>query len=275
MSDSIQREIDSANQEFWNELCGSPFASANGIVGNSLESLQKFDQLFYEYYPYLHRHIPVEIMKGKNVLEVGLGYGTVGLKIAQAGAHYTALDIAEKPVKMMKHRLQLYGLQGVVLQGSMLECPLSNESQDIVVSIGCFHHTGNMQKCVDETYRVLKPGGRAYIMVYNRFSYRQWIQWPRKTFFSLLSHVGVNWGDRSIGDDQRKAYDCDSLGRAAPETVLSSQAELRKLFRKFSKVKMTKENCDDYIYTRFFQRRHFRPILGRLLGLDIYISVLK
>ena len=39
-------------------------------------------------------------MRGKKVLEVGLGYGSVAQRIAENGAVYTGLDIAEGPVEM-------------------------------------------------------------------------------------------------------------------------------------------------------------------------------
>lgn len=65
------------------------------------------------------------------------------------------------------------------------------DSLDYLVSIGCFHHTGDVQRCIDETYRVLKPGGRACIMVYNRFSCWQWVKWPATTFKALLHDAGL------------------------------------------------------------------------------------
>ena len=54
------------------------------------------------------------------------------------------------------------GTPGQGRAGHMLECPLPDGSVDCVVSIGCFHHTGNLQRCIDETWRVLRPGGRAF-----------------------------------------------------------------------------------------------------------------
>lgn len=273
MKRSVQEEIDASNQEFWNELCGSTFAQVYGIKDHSLSSLEKFDYFYYRYYPYLHRHVPIEIMKGKKVLEVGLGYGTVGLKIARAGANYTGLDIAAGPVKMMQHRLKLYHLDGQAIQGSMLNCPLPDESQDFVVSIGCFHHTGNVQRCIDEAYRVLKPGGEAFIMVYNQFSYKQWKRWPKKTFRAWLDHFSKE--DSSV--DQRAAYDLNLSGKEAPETVFLSIYELKKMFAKYAKVRFCKENCDDPggVYRYFLRRRPLLPLLGRAMGLDIYIRAKK
>jgi ubiquinone/menaquinone biosynthesis C-methylase UbiE len=45
-----------------------------------------------------------------------------------------------------------------------------NDSFDIIYSWGVLHHTPDMQKAIDEIYRVLKPEGKVIIMMYNRYS---------------------------------------------------------------------------------------------------------
>ncbi|MBX7066618.1 MAG: class I SAM-dependent methyltransferase [Parachlamydiales bacterium] len=266
----MQKDIDQKNKEFWNELCGSTLAKSLGIVDHSLKSIEKFDDAYLSFYPYLMKRVLIDRLKGKKVLEVGLGFGTLGLKIALCGANYLGLDIAEKPVAMMNHRLGLYKLPGKAIQGSILDCPLENESIDAVVSIGCFHHTGNVARAVQETYRILRPGGEAFIMVYNKFSYRQWARWPKKTFKALFE------GNQSIGKDQRAAYDSDSKGEAAPETQFLSIGELKHIFFNFSFSKFTKENCDViWPLHKLMTRKSLLPVLGKTLGLDIYIHAQK
>lgn len=271
-----QAEVNRRNAEFWDELCGSTFAQTLGIKDHSLESLKKFDDAYFEYYPYLLKHVPVETMKDKRVMEVGLGYGTLGMKIAQSCGDYIGLDIAPGPVSMMNHRLELYGLPGKAIQGSILECPLEDNSLDCVVSIGCYHHTGNIAQCINETYRVLKPGGWAYLMLYNQFSYRQWNRWPRETFKALMCDLKLSKDMSDINDDQRLAYDANTTGKGAPETVFTSIAQIKKMFDQFSLVKCTKENCDEF-FTPLgrLPRRAMLPILGKFLGLDIYIAAQK
>ena len=178
--------IDAANAAFWDELCGSAFARALGITDQSLASLERFDRAYLEFYPYLLARVGLADLAGKSVLEVGLGYGTLSQQIAEVAADYTGLDVAAGPVNMVDQRMHMHALPGRAVQGSILDAPFDAEQFDAVVSIGCFHHTGDVQQCIDETYRVLKPGGRARIMVYNRFSYRQWWRWPRQTLASLL-----------------------------------------------------------------------------------------
>ena len=86
------------NASFWNELCGTSFAKALGVIDDLPGSLKRFDDWYFAFYPYLLIHIPFEDMQAKDVLEVGLGYGTVSQRIAEVGARYHGLDIAAGPV---------------------------------------------------------------------------------------------------------------------------------------------------------------------------------
>jgi SAM-dependent methyltransferase len=175
---------------------------------------------------------------------------------------------------MVNHRLRMQELPGRAIQGSILAAPLKSESQDAVVSIGCFHHTGDVQRCIDETYRVLRPGGQARIMVYNRFSYRQWLKWPKETLSAAVSERKVVPGG---SPDQRRAYDVNSVGEAAPETVFVSPRELAKMFQRYSHFACHKENCDELPFGahRVLPRQRLLPILGRCAGLDLYIEARK
>jgi len=263
---------DQANAEFWNELCGSGLARSLGITDGSASSLARFDQAYVEFYPYLLRHVRLEELRDRRVLEIGLGYGTLGQRIAEVGARYVGLDIADTPVWMMRHRLRLFGLPGSCLRGSALSLPLPPGSMDCVISIGCLHHTGDVQRGLDEVYRVLKPGGTAVLMVYNQFSYRQWTRWPMATARALSREMGLSSGRLPATEAQRRAYDRGTDGRAAPETVFTSIRRLRRMLGRFSRVTLRKENSDNFLR---LPRRVWLPSLGRCLGLDIYIRAEK
>ena len=120
-----QSEISKKNSGFWDELCGSSLAKTLGVVDSSLASLKRFDDWYFDFYPYLFSHIPFGQLLGKDVLEIGLGYGTVSQRLAESGVNYTGLDIAAGPVAMVNHRLKQNNLPGVALQGSVLDSMFS------------------------------------------------------------------------------------------------------------------------------------------------------
>ena len=269
---STQQELDRKNSAFWNELCGTNAAKMLGITDSSKESLAKFDSWYFDFYPYLLPIVDLKRMKGKKVLEIGLGYGTLGQEIAKAGTDYTGMDIAQNPVDHMNYRLRLHGLPGRAIQGSALAMPFPDQTFDFLVSIGCMHHTGDVKKCFDETYRVLKPGGIAVLMVYNKFSYRRWRVSPLGTFLEWFRSIrGRPQTDSIDSAKQRAHYDAHTDGEAAPETALLSVCQLKQMLHAFASVSCTKRNADDGLIPRAW----LLPTLGRLLGLDIYIEARK
>jgi SAM-dependent methyltransferase len=282
------RDVDKANAEFWDELCGTTMARELGIRDHSPESLRRFDEAYFAFYPYLLKHARLDELAGRRVLEVGLGYGSLGQRIAAAGARYIGLDLARGPLAMMRHRLQGGGRPGTVIRGSILECPLPSESVDIVVSIGCFHHTGNVQRAIDETWRVLRPGGTAILMVYNRYSYLQWGRWPVATLRAFLHERGLSRSAGEVTESQRAAYDLDSSGRSAAETVFLSRRQLTTMLARFSSVSFRKENSQDHFALKVplpFRLKIYAGIViprswalssvGRWWGLDLYIRATK
>ncbi len=267
-----QDEIDERNRRFWNELCGTQLAQSLGITTQDATAIDTFDQAYLDMYPYLLDCVPTADFKGKKVLEVGLGFGTLSQQIALHANQYRGLDIAQGPVDMSNVRMERLGRPAErfrAVQASMLECPFDNEEFDVVVSIGCFHHTGNLQRCIDETWRVLKPGGRAFIMVYNKFSYRNWMRWPVTSLRAAFQ--GATAG-RSRAE--RASYDANTKGEAAPETVFSSVADLQRMFSQYASFHANKRNCG--VPVRFATIRSAAlPLVGPLFGLDIYVTATK
>jgi SAM-dependent methyltransferase len=272
--DVSQIQLDKENSNFWNELCGTVAAQRLGITDSSKESLAKFDSWYLDFYPYLLPIAKPERMKGKKVLEIGLGYGTLGEQLAKAGADYTGMDIAQNPVDHMNYRLRMHGLPGRANQGSALAMPFPDDNFDFVVSIGCMHHTGDVAKCFEETYRVLKPGGIAVLMIYNKYSYMRWRRAPLATLRSALGWLSFT----GLGSEKRRAdYDPNSEGKAAPEVSLLSIHEIKRMLHLFEAVTCAKQNANELAFkgVTLIPRSWLLSSLGRLMGLDIYIEARK
>jgi SAM-dependent methyltransferase len=266
------QDYTSQNVTFWDELCGSVLARSIGVTDASESSLARFDRAYLDFYPYLLGHVRPKDAAGSRVVEVGLGYGTVGQQFLDAGAHYTGVDVARGPAAMMNHRAQLMGRSPCAVRGSALALPVPSNSVDYFVSIGCFHHTGSVERCVAEAYRVLRPGGTAIVMVYNQFSYRHWTRWPVKTARTLFArHAPEPAANAPV--HQRKEYDANAKGEAAPGTVFFSVNRIKQVFGPFSSTELVKENNSNLL--RFIPRQSLLNTLGRYAGLDIYIRAVK
>lgn len=266
--------VDQKNIAFWNELCGTGLAMQLGITDSEPANLKKFDDWYFDIYPYLITHVPFETVKGLDVLEIGLGYGTVAQRLMERGARYHGLDVADGPVAMARHRADLVGRSADIRQGSALAIPYGHNTFDGVVTIGCLHHTGNLALALTEVHRVLKPGGWATAMLYSALSYRHWMKAPLATF-GRWRKPQFDWANAEPGI--RKRYDANLAGEEAPSTTFISVSE-SKLFLSgyFSSVKVTPRNIGKDFPPAFFMSR---PLANRcfekLLGLDLYIECTK
>lgn len=212
------------------------------------------------------------------MLEIGLGYGTVAQRIAEQGARYQGRDIAHGPVGMVNHRIHQAGLIGGARQGSILAAPFPNESFDFVVAIGCLHHTGDLQRAIDECRRVLRPGGKLIFMVYYAYSYRRFYEARGETLGymrrELFGHRGV------VGESKaahRASYDINESGEAAPHTDWISIRSLRHLCRNYSSFGGWVENIDNgKPFDKSAPRRELlKTWYPRWFGLDLYATAVK
>jgi SAM-dependent methyltransferase len=276
---SAQQAVDARNAAFWDELCGTSLAKSIGVTDRSPESLRRFDAAYMDLYPYLPKQLRAPREPGERLLEIGLGYGTVSQRLAEAGFDYHGLDIAAGPVDMVRHRLAMLGdpeAERRVIQGSALEIPHPDGAFGHVVTIGCLHHTGDLPKAVSEVHRVLAPGGTAMVMLYNRHSLRQ-------LGLRLLALAARARGRGDLAEDRvRAAYDADSGGEAAPATVFVTARQVREeLFAPFADVRIERHNFDATPLlsiggrTLVLSRELALPTLARVLGLDLYIHARK
>ena len=206
------------------------------------------------------------------MLEIGLGYGTVGELLVRRGLDYRGLDIAPGPVAMMEHRIGMFGGRGSVTQGSALDIPHPDGSFDVVVSIGCLHHTGDLATAITEVHRVLRPGGEALVMVYNRHSYRHAVMLPAQAMKRGL------WRDRIKRDEfLRAAYDANADGVGAPATEFASvsrrAADVRRILGPASAAgELRRLRSALQGRSAMIPRRRFLNNVARLVGSDLYVT---
>jgi ubiquinone/menaquinone biosynthesis C-methylase UbiE len=124
----------------------------------------------YKLEPAIRELVRFEECAGLSVLEAGCGIATDGINLARAGAIYTGVDISPAAVELARRRFALENCSAQVIHGSITELPVDDETQDFVYSNGVIHHLPETERAVAEMHRVLRPGGRALVMVYHRGS---------------------------------------------------------------------------------------------------------
>ena len=270
-----QAEVNAANARFWDEACGSVLARDLGITERTAESYGRYDRFYFSMYPYLFKHVPFSSVRGRSVLEVGIGHGNVAQRLAESGARYTGLDIAAGAVESVRHRFAVAGLSGALVRASILDAPFADRSFDHVVGIGSYQHTGNLQRALDETWRLLRPGGSASLMVYNAYSYRRWIRFLAPTLrYWLWDVLGRGEAPRA-STPERSAYDHDSLGDTPPATEFASRRRLRRMTSDFRRFHAELEQSGGMRLFGLRGRLLLCRTLGRAWGLDIYFRLQK
>ena len=272
-----EQNISKANSKFWDELCGSQLAKTLGINDYSKTSLKKFDDWYFEFYPYLDEHINFENLRKKDVLEIGLGYGTVSQKIAHSGANYKGVDIALGPVKMVNHRIKKNQLIGKAIKASILKPDFKDESFDVIVAIGCLHHAGDLQQAIQNCYRLLRQGGSLIFMVYYAYSYRRWTQAFASTLKYFISECkGYRGVVESSTEINRAGYDTNEAGEGAPHTDWISKKSMAVLCKDFSEVSYKVENMDATNgLIQISRKKLINSSIPQKVGLDLYVKATK
>jgi ubiquinone/menaquinone biosynthesis C-methylase UbiE len=92
------------------------------------------------------------------------------VELAKRGIEVIGIDLTEKAIDLACKHFKEKKLQAKFKVANAESLPFKNEEFDLVYSFGVLHHTPNTQKAIDEIFRVLKPGGGAYIMLYHKNS---------------------------------------------------------------------------------------------------------
>ena len=259
--------LEEQNAAYWDFLCGWAMAQEVPMTGDPRQDLRLFDTAYLDYYPYLLDYIDPKALARRDVIEIGLGYGTVGQLLALAGARYVGVDIALEPVNLMHRRLEYLGdrVTARAIQASALALPFEPESFDFAYSIGCLHHTGSLRRAVRELHRVLRPGGAAVVMVYYAHSTRRHAHHLRR----LVRR-------RRGSDDGAAMYDIDPAGAPPPHTEYVSRHGAREIFAQFSEVSLDVRNFSEFQFGGVaLKRSWFLDNAARVAGLDLYVRAVK
>jgi len=126
----------------------------------------RFDKL-----DYLPQLVDFSAYRGQQLLEIGCGAGIDLVRFAQAGAIVTGVDLANVSIDLARQNFAQRQLSADlrVMNGEALE--FAANSFDLVYAHGVLQYTANARQMIDEIHRVLRPGGQAILMVYNKYSW--------------------------------------------------------------------------------------------------------
>jgi SAM-dependent methyltransferase len=212
------------------------------------------------------------------VLEIGCGLGTDGAQFARAGAIYTGVDLTEAAVELARKRFELFELPGEFRTADAEKLDFADETFDLVYSHGVLHHTPDTERAVREVHRVLKPGGRAVVMLYHRdsYNYRVNIRLLRRAGAHLLrTESGLRLVHRLTGEpvDSLREHAArikeDAQSYLAPGEFLNQHTDgagnpLARVYSRRDALELFKDFREVSLRTYFLNKR-WLPVLGPLL----------
>lgn len=285
-----------AVRSYWDaKPCGSEFVEPELGTREYYEALEA---VRYGLEPHILKAVPFADFAGKDVLEIGCGSGIDALQFGRAGARYTGTDLTPAAVDLTRKAFDVFGLDGRFQLADAEDLPFDDARFDLVYSHGVLHHTPDTQQAIAEVHRVLRPGGRAIVMLYHRRSYNYYgnIMFFRRIGVRLL---GPSWApkilakltgyDRDILEQHRERMQrqrnmtkaeflsINTDGPGNPLSKVYSSGEAKRMFGQFSDVS-TKQfylNKRHVPLVGRFIPRFLDEALGRLVGWHLYIYATK
>jgi ubiquinone/menaquinone biosynthesis C-methylase UbiE len=102
---------------------------------------------------------------GSRVLEIAPGPGYLAIEIARRGAYQvTGLDISHTFVEIATHNAREADLEIDFRHGNASAMPFADNVFDLIVCRAAFKNFSQPVAAMNEMHRVLKPGGRAFIL---------------------------------------------------------------------------------------------------------------
>ncbi len=221
----VQRDLKSDVRQFWDQAaCGEIYATGTFL----LEQLEAQAKTRYELEPYIAGFARFPEGRGKDVLEIGVGMGADHLQWAQAEPRSLAgVDLTARAIAFTRARLSWHNLTSKLSVGDAEHLPFPDDSFDLIYSWGVLHHTPDTRRAIQESWRVLRRGGTARVMIYHTYSPVGYLLWFR---YGLLS--GRPW--RGLAEIY--AHHLES-----PGTKAYTQREGRCMFARFSDVEVRSE----------------------------------
>jgi len=135
---------DKQNSDYWEDRWANSGVDEDGFKNEDI-------------YPI--KYAKLAINKDDKILEAGCGAGRVYFHYKNNGFDIEGIEYSKNAVENILAK----DAKAKVIEGSITELPYADNSFDTILAFGLYHNIedeNEVQKAFDETYRVLKSGGR-------------------------------------------------------------------------------------------------------------------
>jgi len=109
----------------------------------------------------------VGCLRGSKMLEVGCGYGSLSVFVAQQKAVVSGVDISATAVRLSRRNAELAGVDATFTQANAVALPFQDGAFDLVVCCDTLEHVPEYRVAVNELARVTRVGGHLIVTTPN------------------------------------------------------------------------------------------------------------
>ena len=159
------------------------------------------------------------------VLDLGCGAGRHVIFMANENIDTYGIDISDEGIEHTEELLKAKGLTADLKVASVAQIPYDNEFFDGLICYGVLYYCkrAEIQKAAREIYRVLKPGGKALIVVRTTGDYR----------FGQGTEIEINTFLIEEKDEKRSSFHENGM-------VMHFTEEIEEYFKDFSVLEINK-----------------------------------
>ena len=148
-----------------------------------IDSKDIFDRIAPSWYNFRHRSIfrrELEALaqrwQGGSLINIGCAHGPDFLPFA-SNFDLTGIDFSQQMLKLAGKYSQKFGFTTKLLLADARQLPFTDGVFDQAIAVASYHHIPKKEErlaAFEELWRVLKPGGEAFITVWNHWQLRFW-----------------------------------------------------------------------------------------------------
>lgn len=167
-------------------------------------------------------------LSNANILDLGAGYGSISVPISFKSNFVISADILEYSLRSIKYLAREKNIKNIstlrVDAFNNIYLPLKSESIDLVIVNGMLEYAGYAKflkprevqiRILKEIHRVLKPGGKLYLAMENRFAINYFLFGRGHDglyFSSLLPRWLARCYSKIFKDDDYRIYEFSYFG---------------------------------------------------------------
>jgi len=140
----------------------------------------------------------LKLLPPMTIVDIGAGEGSLSMLLAQSAERVIAVDNSEQMVAYGRDAAFKAGIRNLEYRlGDLEELPLEDASVDLALFSQSLHHAIHPQNALKEAHRVLKPGGKLFILDLNRHNFEE----ARE----LYADLWLGFSQVELSDMMRKA----------------------------------------------------------------------